>query len=459
MKLINLFKKIVLESFSKPFSSNVLKSSSFMAGFGTKTIRWNKNSLLVGLHNYCINNYPMTKTFVQKTVRILYQVPCEFVFVVVAFGLVLLATPGDFQLLVVVAPYILLEFLFKTNSTLLLRSQIFYFTSISYVNFTWLVLFQAILTSLFLGDVSLSQVLFGQSILFIIIGISTFLFINYKFFRGLIFGGFLFLIICFLNGIHPVFVVLECILVLLEFRPMLFVECLSPEETAQINNSLEQAIISYRQRRNDSFDIDEQVINPLYTNLPLEIKPHFFSFNSGMEIGDLLSRGPSIMGISVIPADGHLALSFKGVTYNFPSESAVVIERPSCQPYRCHLHPTVIPFVDNFVNFVVPHTDLRLYRVDESLDFLQDFDKLVNNSNFDIFGTYLINEYFLPVIQSETPAEICNAVDSIRPKLNAYEGMVTRSERRTVGDGVFAFDTIDQMLFELDKLAKANEGE
>lgn len=44
-------KSNVLEGFSKPFSSNVLKDSSFMASFVTKTIRWNRNYLLSFLDN------------------------------------------------------------------------------------------------------------------------------------------------------------------------------------------------------------------------------------------------------------------------------------------------------------------------------------------------------------------------------------------------------------------------
>ena len=57
MQSKNLLQSNVFEGFSKPFSSNVLESSSFMASFVTKTIRWNKNYLLAFLDNHLIH-YP-----------------------------------------------------------------------------------------------------------------------------------------------------------------------------------------------------------------------------------------------------------------------------------------------------------------------------------------------------------------------------------------------------------------
>jgi len=57
MQSKNLLKSNVFEGFSKPFSSNVLESSSFMASFVTKTIRWNRNYLLAFLDNHLIH-YP-----------------------------------------------------------------------------------------------------------------------------------------------------------------------------------------------------------------------------------------------------------------------------------------------------------------------------------------------------------------------------------------------------------------
>jgi hypothetical protein len=57
MKLNNFLKSNVFEGFAKPFSSNFLKDSSFMASFVTKTIRWNRNYLLAFLDNHLIH-YP-----------------------------------------------------------------------------------------------------------------------------------------------------------------------------------------------------------------------------------------------------------------------------------------------------------------------------------------------------------------------------------------------------------------
>jgi len=117
-----------------------------MAGFVTKTIRWNKMNLLALVHNRLIQ-FRFLRPFSGAFVKFLNEIPFEIIFFIGWFWGMSILVPEDCHLIVSIILFVCLVVLFKLQSVIFLRLQVFYISYSSLLNFMLLIWFQAVLIS------------------------------------------------------------------------------------------------------------------------------------------------------------------------------------------------------------------------------------------------------------------------------------------------------------------------
>lgn len=251
---------------------------------------------------------------------------------------------------------------------------------------------------------------------------------------------------------------MECVLFLLHFKPILIVECCSPQETLRINGLIEEAVIQYRADSSYEGNIDEDIVEPEFSSLTLSKKEQFFQSFSPPSDQFVIDRGPSIVGITTLGHLDHRAILFNNFEYHFYPDRLIVQKPGGSDPYIYPLHPTVQTYLsDVFIDYI-HEFDLRFYPVDESIDFLKCLNAMVKtNYNYKRLGIFLIDEYLMPLAEAKNESQISKAIEYIRPKANTYGDLLENmlhSERNSatvVYDGI-----IEGLKFGLNQLEQDN---